>query len=149
MWSVSANHGDAVETNMEFMEGARVRLGCGGPRDPMVCGCCHKGYLDQTGRHETTCSTGEATRGHNRCVATLFHYARIVDPDSRMEPRELVPSQPSLRPADLLTAAACRLTAADLGITSPGVSSSAEAAKDKMVKRKNLERAGLANELQR
>ena len=58
-----------------------------------------------------------------------------------MEPREVVPSQSRLRPADILSAAVCRLTAADLGVTSPAVASTAEQAKEAMVARKLSERA--------
>ena len=66
-----------------------------------------------------------------------------------MEPRELVPTQGRLRPADILSAAACRLTAADLGITSPSVAKSAEQAKDDMVARQVAERAGIQDVLHR
>ena len=85
--------------------------------------------MDGTGRHATPCCLGEATRGHNRCVETLFTYAQAVDPESVKEPRELVPTQQHLRPADILTAAARRLTAVDMGVTSPSTATSSEQAK--------------------
>ena len=105
--------------------------------------------LTTTGEHASKCSTGEATRGHNRGTETIFNYAVIVDPEAQMEPRELVPTQDRLRPAEILSAAACRLTAADLGITSPSVAESAEQAKDDMVARKLAERAGIEDVLHR
>ena len=66
-----------------------------------------------------------------------------------MEPRELIPSQNRLRPADILSAAACRLTAADLGVTSPATAESAERAKEQMVERKLDERTNIAGDLRR
>ena len=112
MWQVSGVHGGAIPDPEEFQEAMRVRLGCGGPQLPTVCAACGVVVMDGTGRHASTCCTGEATRGHNRCVATLFHYAKVIDPDAAMEPREVIPST-RLRPADILTAAGCRLSAAD------------------------------------
>ena len=66
-------------------------------------------------------------------------FALTVDPETIEEPQDLVPRR-MLRPADLLTAASGRLTAADFGITSPAVASSAEEAKLAMFTRKNKER---------
>ena len=66
-----------------------------------------------------------------------------------MEPRELVPSQHHLRPADILTAAARRLTAVDMGVTSPSTATSSEQAKTAMVVRKTGERTDIDSELSR
>ena len=105
--------------------------------------------MDVTGRHESTCCIGEATRGHNRCVETIFNYAKTIDPEAVTEPREVVPSQGRLRPADILSTAACRLTAADLGVTSPATAETAEKAKDAMVTRKSDERTAIEEHLLR
>ena len=105
--------------------------------------------MDGTGKHASTCSKGEATRGHNRFVETIYQYVKLVDSEAIMEPREIVPSQARLRPADILSTAACRLTAADLGITSPAVAFSSEEARDNMYDRKTSERVGIDDELHR
>ena len=149
LWNISDIHGGAITDQKEFVEAVRVRLGCGGPREPTICETCGVQMMDGTGKHASVCCIGEATRGHNRCVETLFQYVKIIDPEALMEPREVVPSQHRLRPADILSAAACRLTAADMGITSPAVATSAEKAKDRMVERKKEEREGISPELRR
>ena len=77
-----------------------------------------------------------ATRGDNRCTQTLFHYAKDVDSEAIVELRELLPDQKRLRPAELLTMDAYRLTVADIGITSPAVTAFAEAAQQAMYPRK-------------
>ena len=149
LWNVSDIHGGAIVDQNEFVEAVQVRLGCRGPREPAVCEACKAVVMDGTGRHASTRTIGEATRGHNRCVETIFQYAKVIDPEAVMEPREIVPSQGRLRPADILSAAACRLTAADLGVTSPAVAESAEKAKDAMVARKTDERTNIENEMRR
>ena len=149
LWNISEIPGGAITDQDEFAEAVRVRLGCGGPRDPTVCAACGVTLMDGTGRHSSTCCIGEATRGRNRCVEVLFQYAKVVDPEAEMEPRALVPARDRLRPADLLTTAACRLTAADSGVTSPAVASSAEAAKEAMFNRKTAERIAIETDLRR
>ena len=126
LWNVVDQHGGAIQDPGEFTEAVRVRLGCGGPSDAVLCGACSQAVMDDAGRHASTCCLGEATRGHNRCVENLLACAQQLDSESVMEPRELVPSQGHLRPADILTAAARRLTAVDLGVTSPATSTSSE-----------------------
>ena len=84
LWNVADQHGGAIQDPDEFTEAVRVRLGCGGPSDAALCGACGNVIMDGTGRHATTCCLGEATRGHNRCVETLFTYAQAVDPESAM-----------------------------------------------------------------
>ena len=150
MWSVSQVHKGSLPNQTEFGEAIRVRLGCGGPRDCTVCEVCQAAVVDGRGEHASKCCIGEATRGHNRCAEEIFHYVKQIDPEANSEPREVVPSQKRLRPADILTTAACsRLTAADLGITSPAVADSAELAKEAMVSRKFKERTGIQLELSR
>ena len=89
--------------------------------------------LDGTGRHASTCALGEAARGHNTAVDTLYQYAKLVDPDAALEPREVVTTQDRLLPADILSTAFGRLMAADLGVTSPVVAAMTEEAKQGMV----------------
>ena len=92
--------------------------------------------MDTTGQRSSACAVGEARTGHNRCTEILYNYAKTVDHEAEMEPRDLVPTQGRLRPADLLTTAGGRLTAADLGVTSPAVAASAEEAMEAMFARK-------------
>ena len=148
LWCVSDVHGNAIVDQDEFREAVRVRLGAGGPACAVTCEACGASVLDTDGRHASVCCTGEATRGHNRCVDILYSYAKSLDPATEHEPSDLVASQARLRPADLLTAAACRLTAVDVGVTSPAVAESGSAAMRAMDKRKRDERREICHELQ-
>ena len=150
MWSVSQVHKGSIPNQTEYGEAIRVRLGCGGPRGCTVCEVCQEAVVDCRGEHASKCCIGEATRGHNRCAEEIFHYVKQVDPEAHSEPRGIVPSQNRLRPADILTTAACsRLTAADFGITSPAVADSAVLAKEAMVSRKFRERTKIQLDLER
>merc|ERR1711963_1132729 len=111
-----------------------------------MCEACGAKIMDGTEQHASTCCIGEATRGHNRCIETLFQCVKSVDPEAAMETRGIIPTQECLRPADILSAAACRLTAADLVVTSPAVAETAEKAKEAMVARKTDERNEIAGD---
>ena len=80
---------------------------------------------------------------------TIFQYAALIDSEAVMEPREVVPTQNRLRPADILTAAASRLMAADFGITTPARAISAERAKEDMFERKTQERESIEADLEK
>ena len=64
---------------------------------------------------------GECTRGHNRIRDSLLQCLREVDPGAETEVPGLAPSDPGLRPADLLTRATTRVgeMAIDVSVTSP------------------------------
>ena len=62
-----------------------------------------------------------ATRGHYHVRDCILPLAHLADPCTALESVGLIPSAPSLRPADLLSSAAIpgRMAALDIGVTSP------------------------------
>ena len=71
--------------------------------------------------HALCCAPGESVRGHNAVRDELHRMAPPVHAAAELEPQGLIPSQPSLRPADVLTSAFHngRLAAVDVGIICP------------------------------
>ena len=63
----------------------------------------------------------EATKGHYAVRDERLPLAHLADPCTTVETARLIPSAPTLRPADIFTAAALpdRLAALDIGICSP------------------------------
>jgi hypothetical protein len=150
LWCLSPAHGPCIEDETEFVEAVRVRLGAGGPIDGGICGACGVARLDASGAHASTCSLCEATRGHNAVRNLLFDVSSAIDPSTEREPEGLVPSCPTLRPADVLSPAArpgC-MAALDIGVTSPMAASAGEDAAESMYKRKLAEREQIQEELQ-
>ena len=86
-----------------------------------VCRCCDKKLLDKQAYHALCCSLGESTKGHNRARDVLHAGFSVSDPGAATEVEGLIASAPTLRPADILTAAAhpTHLVAADVGICAP------------------------------
>ena len=84
-------------TNVQKRLGNRVWVG------GRQCGCCGS-FLDPHLGHADTCSTAEATRGHNACVHAVVCGMKLADPGITTEPRGLTASQS--RPADIFTTAA-------------------------------------------
>ena len=119
LWALSPHHGPTLQDE-EYVEAVRLRLGAGGPEEPVPCRLCG-GVLDGAGSHAMCCATGEATRGHNAVRKQLHGLARSADSAAEEEPLGLIPSHPTLRPADVFTSAAHpgRLSALDVGVTSP------------------------------
>ena len=138
-----------MEDPDEFREAVRIRLGASGPGSGRryICECCGEAPLDGAGEHASKCCVGEATKRHHKVTQLLHGYVKIVDPDADTEVPDLVASNVNLRPADLLTAAARRLTAVDIGVTSPAVAASGQMAMQSMVDRKNRERDEIRGEL--
>ena len=87
----------------------------------MVCAACGQERLDPAGVHCTCCAPAESTRGHNAVRDTLLECFREVDSAAEKEVPGLAPSDPGLRPADVLTRATCRVgeMAIDVMIRSP------------------------------
>ena len=104
---------------MEYVTAVRLRLGAAGPDEPAVCGRCGMSLLDASAAHALCCAN--AVVGHNDVRDILHAAACSCDPSAEIEPLGLVPSHPTLRPADILTSAALpgRLAALDVGVTSP------------------------------
>ena len=89
--------------------------------EPAVCGRCGVSLLDASAAHALCCAN--AVAGHNDVRNELHAAACSCDPSAELEPLGLIPSHPTLRPADILTSAALpgRLAALDVGVTSPDV----------------------------
>ena len=90
---------------------------CGVPFLPndAECALCG-GLLDRLCVHPQTCAQAESTRGHYRVCSRVHMVAALGDPETVSEPLGLIPSRPSLRPADILTSAATgSLAALDVG----------------------------------
>ena len=136
LWALSPQHGPTLQDD-EFVEAVRLRLGAGGPEEPVPCRLCG-GVLDGAGSHALCCATGEATRGHNAVRRQLHGLARSADPAAEEEPLGLIPSHPTLRPADVFTSAASpgRLSALDVGVTSPEATGAGEDCTESMRLRK-------------
>ncbi len=94
LWALSPQHGPVLQED-EFVEAVRLRLGAGGPEEPVQCRLCG-GVLDSAGSHALCCATGEATRGHNAVRKQLHVLARATDPTAEEEPLGLIPSYPTL-----------------------------------------------------
>jgi hypothetical protein len=119
LWALNDKHGPTLKTD-EYVEAVRLRLGSAGPTEPTTCSICGK-LADTAGAHYLLCAQAEATRGHNAVRRCVHELACTSDPSAEMEPLGLIPSAPTLRPADVLTTATCNGLAAalDVGITSP------------------------------
>ena len=88
--------------------------------------------------HASCCATGEATRGHNAVREELHKSAKAADSSAVTEPLGLIPSAPTLRPADVFTSAAIsgRLSALDVGICSPEAAAAGDDCTESMRQRK-------------
>ena len=108
----------------EYVTAVRLRLGCGGPQDPAICGNCGTAVIACNGVHGLLCAKGDSTRGHNAIRDELHCMATPVDANAETEPEGLIASQPRLRPADVLTGAFHngRLAAVDVGVICPSAS---------------------------
>jgi hypothetical protein len=115
---------------------AAVRLKLGSPQlsSEILCGSCGERVLDRQAYHALCCARGESTRGHNR-VRDCLHAGFVAsDPGAAIEVQGLIPSQPSLRPADVLTTAARPhgTTAVDVGICAPHAGGAGDDCVEKM-----------------
>ena len=137
LWALCPQHGPTLQTE-EFVEAVRLRLGAGGPTEPVPCRLCKDGVLDSGGSHALQCSLAEATRGHNAVKNELLRVAKACDSSAEAEPLGLIPSNPALRPADVFTSAATpgRLSALDVGICSPEAAAAGADCTESMRQRK-------------
>ena len=115
-------HGPATGPTLrdvEYVTAVRLRLGAAGPDEPAVCGYCGTSLLEASGAHALCCANSVV--GHNAIRNELHAAASMCDPSAEIEPLGLVPSHPTLRPADVFTSAAVygRLAALDVGVSSP------------------------------
>ena len=123
LWAVDPNKSKPLDPD-EYVSAVRLRLGCGGPEEPTICGNCGVAILGCNGTHSLLCAKGESTRGHNAVRDVLHSMAIPVDANAATEPEGLIASHPRLRPADVLTGAFHngRLAAVDVGIICPSAS---------------------------
>ena len=71
--------------------------------------------------HSLCCARSASTKGHYVVRDRILELTHLADPTAITEAKDLIPTAPSLRPADILTTAALpgRLAALDIGICSP------------------------------
>ncbi len=121
LWAVHPHKASRLEANDEYVAAVRLRLGCGGPEEPALCGNCGVTTLGCSGEHALLCAQGESTRGHNAVRDELHNVALSIDSTAEVEPEGLIASHPRLRPADVLTGAFHNghLAAVDVGVISP------------------------------
>ena len=114
-----ASHGGPRASNVEFTVAVRLRIGADIAAEDQECACCGSS-LDRMCLHASRCAPGESNRGHYSVCSVVHGLASLADASSSLEPTGLVPSRPALRPADVLTSAACCLPAAlDICVASP------------------------------
>ena len=137
LWRLNPNHGPMLHGE-DYVQALRIRLGAGGPDEPVPCRLCKRGTLDHTATHCLCCALGEATRGHNKVRDELLSIARSADASAEKEAPGLIPSHPLLRPADVLTSATSdgRLSAMDVGICSPDAGDAGDDCTESMRQRK-------------
>ena len=133
MWRVSRAHGPTVPRS-GFQIAVRLRLGA-----PCACPSakCTRCGAALSGSHAMRCGLPEATRGHYSVRNDVLALAHLADPSAAVETAGLVPSAPTLRPADIFTSAALpgRLAALDIGISSPDASGAGQDCCDAMFAR--------------
>ena len=119
--------------------GPAVRLRLGAPCVPAGAKCCRcNAVLDAPAAHCLTCALPEATRAHYEVRNHVLALTHLADPSAEAETLGLIPSMPTLRPADILSSAAIpgRSAALDIGITSPDASGSGDDCCAAMFRRK-------------
>ena len=117
----------------------------------MVCHYCGERIIDRQGYHALCRAMGEPTKGHNQ-VRDGFHAGFIAaDPGAATEVVGLIPSNPELRPADVLTAATRThgSMAVDVGICAPHASGAGENCVESMRTNKFDHYANVLRELER
>ena len=105
----------------EFALCIRIRLGAGLIDDAIICPKCEKMILKPNCAHAFCCALAESTKGHYKIRDIIFDLCCLADSSADTEAPELIPSAPTLRPADIFTRAAvsgCQ-AALDVGIMSP------------------------------
>ena len=130
---------------------ARLKLGCPQLSSEMVCNYCGEKVLDRQGYHALCCAVGESTKGHNAVRDGLHAGFIAVDPGAATEVVGLIPSQPDLRPADVLTSAtrAHGSMAVDVGICAPHASGAGDNCVENMRAHKFEHYANVLRELER
>ena len=123
LWALHPAHGATIPPE-EFATCVRIRLGAFLTVDPVLCERCGTRIADRTGSHGLCCAIPEATRGHYSVRDAVLHLVHLADASATTEEPELIPSAPTLRPADIYTESALPggRAALDVGICSPDAS---------------------------
>ena len=113
LWRVSRAHGPVVPRS-DFQVAVRLRVGAVCTSPAAICARCGAA-LGATGSHALCCALPEATRGHYDVRDEVLRLGHLADPTAATEALGLIPTAPTLRPADILTSAALpgRLAALD------------------------------------
>ena len=83
----------------------RMRIGAPVLSSARVCAACGENVLDTLGYHALCCAKAESTKGHYAVRNALAKAFVAGDPATELETEGLIPSAPTLRPADILTQA--------------------------------------------
>ena len=120
LWTVGSAQGEVVPP-CDYSLCVRLRLGACIADGPQICNCCGDAVIDSKAIHSSCCALGKSTAGHNAVRDAILDAVHLADPAAHAEASGLIPSRPTLRPADIFTAAALPggQAALDIGIMSP------------------------------
>jgi hypothetical protein len=149
MWALNPATGPVLPQE-DWLRAMRLRLGCTQLSSEVLCASCGRRVLDKPAYHALCCARGESTRGHNRVRNVMHAGFSASDPGAVMEVMGLIPSEPDLRPADVLTVAAKPnvTSAIDVGITAPHASGAGDDCVESMRSQKIRRYAPYLPELQ-
>ena len=137
LWALNPAHGAYMAPD-EYVTSVRIRLGADHIDEAITCAKCGEAVLGKDCYHALCCAPAESTIGHNKIRDAVFDLARAADGSAETEPEGLIPSHPALRPADVLTSAACEggLAALDIGVGSPDAAGAGADCCEALVRRK-------------
>ena len=137
LWSINKAVDPCLEPRL-YSVAVRLMLGVDFVSGDSSCGGCGKKILDAQASHATCCHGAAVTIGHNRIRDVLAMGFAVSDPATTIEPAGLVPSNPALRPADILTRSAREsgYAAVDVGVASPHAAYAGDDCLDSMLLRK-------------
>jgi hypothetical protein len=150
LWAVDPHKGPTL-SQQEYVTAVRLRLGGGGLEEPVLCSNCGEALLDTAAAHALCCARGPSTKGHYKVRDEVLALARISDSSAETEPEGLIASQPTLRPADILSSTAISgcLAALDVGIVAPEASGAGSDCTESMHRVKAARYASYTAELER
>ena len=122
----------------DYLDAVRLRLGATFIDEPILCPRCGKCILGSSCAHALCCARGECNKGHYSVVDHVLQLVNVADSTADTEERELLPSAPTLRPADIFSETAvpgCR-AALDVGVTSPDATGAGSDCCEAMFQRK-------------
>jgi hypothetical protein len=120
LWTVGSVQGEVVPP-CDYSLCVRLRLGACITDGPQICSCCGDAVIDSKAIHSSCCALCKSTAGHNAVCDAVLDAVHLADPIAYAEAAGLIPSRPTLRPADMFSAAALPVgqAALDIGIMSP------------------------------